>query len=362
MFRKQELIQKKTQMSVYEKKTIHDIFLISMEWLEKYIELTYRKEFPDWERRKQIRDNLSIERMDIYENPKRAETTLSSQLHLLADTLEDDATDEFREELKQEFYKWISATGIDANNCPERLKHFIFGLNEIFEGNYEKIRHDIVNRKKEIEIDSPEYLERMQRMFSDSLNSTRKEIKTEKSLEGERDWEIRSSFGGGSMKQGEQAFGRITKNVADSHQNFHFKDQRGYQTSSGLRTNSEIVQDVKQNPRNWRIDEMITSYDNLGREKKEIVLIHYSARIDYDLNSSSGSIYKAERFSRNEIAEIESALSISLSSTSAHQTRTYSKDNRPSGGKGGGFGGYGSSVIFGSFTVISLIGLAFTKK
>jgi len=44
----------------------------------------------------------------------------------------------------------------------------------------------------------------------------------------------------------------------------------------------------------------------------------------------------------------------------SHEVQTSSKSNHPSGGKGG-FGGWGSSILFGSFTVISLIGLAFTK-
>jgi len=73
--------------------------------LEKYIEIAYKNEFPDWENRKQVRDNLTIKRTDIYQYPKRAEATLSSQLHLFEGALEDDASPEFREELKQEFYK-----------------------------------------------------------------------------------------------------------------------------------------------------------------------------------------------------------------------------------------------------------------
>jgi len=42
----------------------------------------------------------------------------------------------------------------------------------------------------------------------------------------------------------------------------------------------------------------------------------------------------------------------------SHQTQN---DNNRKGGGKGGFGGYGSSIIFGSISVISLIGLAFTK-
>jgi len=47
MFKKQDLIQRKTQMTAYEKKTVHDIFLSTIEWFEKYIEIVYKDEFPN---------------------------------------------------------------------------------------------------------------------------------------------------------------------------------------------------------------------------------------------------------------------------------------------------------------------------
>src|SRR4051812_5528103 len=96
----------KKNNSDYEKQIVHDIFLCTINWLEKYIELTYKKEFPDWESRKQIRNNPHlITRKDIYENPKRAESALATQLHLFSSCLEEDVTPEFHEELKQEFYQ-----------------------------------------------------------------------------------------------------------------------------------------------------------------------------------------------------------------------------------------------------------------
>jgi len=102
---KRQQIQQQIQMTAYQKKTVHDIFLTVMEWFEKYVEVAYKNEFPDWERRKQIRDNLTIKRMDIYGNPQKAEKTLSSQLHLFAATLEEDTTPQYQQELKQEFYQ-----------------------------------------------------------------------------------------------------------------------------------------------------------------------------------------------------------------------------------------------------------------
>src|SRR3954468_8104187 len=100
MFKKQELI-KKQEMTAYQKQALNNIFLRVIEWLEKYVEVTYKNEFPDWQNRKQIHDN-NIERTDIYQYPERIESTLSSQLHLFAAVLEGDATPELRKELKQE--------------------------------------------------------------------------------------------------------------------------------------------------------------------------------------------------------------------------------------------------------------------
>lgn len=323
---KKQQIQQQAQMTAYQKKTVHDIFLTVMEWFEKYIEVAYKNEFPDWENRKQIRDNLTIKRKDIYENPQRAEKTLSSQLHLFAATLEEDTTPQFQQELKQEFYQWISAVEIDVNNCPERLKHFLFGFNEIFDGNYEKIRAEIINRKRDIEIDDPRYLERLSQMFADTQSTTHREMEIEKSLRGktDRDIGIENKFSG-NVEQGEEAFKRIAASVDGKHQDFYFKEQKGQRPTPQQRTNSEIIQDIRQNPRNWRVDEIITEFSNFGGTRQENVLIHQSARLDdYDqqtgrLNLEGNAIYRANRFSAEEQAQINQTLNISQQSTQAQQ-------------------------------------------
>ena len=127
----------------------------------------------------------------------------------------------------------------------------MFGFNEIFDGNYEKIRKEIANRKRDIEIDSPEYLEKLSQMFADTQTTTHREMEIEKSLRGktDRDMVIENKFGG-NVEQGEEAFKRIVASVGDSHQNFFFKEQKGQQPIPQYRTNSEIIQDIRQNPRN----------------------------------------------------------------------------------------------------------------
>jgi len=103
MIMKKQQIQQQEQTTAYDKKVTHDMFLIVMEWLEKYIEIVYKDEFPDWENRKQIHDN-NIKRKDIYSNPEMAENTLSTQLLLFESTSGDKASF-IREEIKQEFYQ-----------------------------------------------------------------------------------------------------------------------------------------------------------------------------------------------------------------------------------------------------------------
>src|SRR5687768_8336053 len=45
----------------------------------------------------------------------------------------------FREKVKEEYYRWVNAAEISVDNCPdERLKHFLYEINEILEGRGEK--------------------------------------------------------------------------------------------------------------------------------------------------------------------------------------------------------------------------------
>lgn len=85
--------------------------------------------------------------------------------------------------------------------------------------------------------------------------------------------------------------------------------------------NSQIIQDVKNNPQNWRIDEVINEYDNFGKAtKKLLALIHNSTQIGHE-REVFGSIGCPEnafswhpvhllnqRFNQDEISEIKQIL------------------------------------------------------
>jgi hypothetical protein len=94
-------IQGLDNLTAHDKKVIYDMFYMSIEWLEKYIEVAYKNEFPDWQSRKQIRDNLTITRTDIYSNPEKAKKAFSTQMFLFGTSLEDAPI--LREDLKKEF-------------------------------------------------------------------------------------------------------------------------------------------------------------------------------------------------------------------------------------------------------------------
>ena len=47
--------KEKKELSAYEYLTLHETFCSLIEWLEKFIEINYQEEFPDWENRKQAR-------------------------------------------------------------------------------------------------------------------------------------------------------------------------------------------------------------------------------------------------------------------------------------------------------------------
>jgi hypothetical protein len=120
------------------------------------------------------------------------------------------------------------------------------------DGNIEKVRKDMENRKREIEIDSPKYLEQMSKLFANIQVPMYGEREAQKNLEGKThlDMGFGNRFGSGNTEQGEQVFQQIADTVSTSYGGFHFYPQKGQQSSFQHRTNSEIIQDIRQNPRN----------------------------------------------------------------------------------------------------------------
>ena len=208
------------QLSAYDKQTVHELFRLSLEWQEKYIEVAY----PNYKIRKQINDN-NIKRQDA-NDPNKVENMFAGSLFGFKASIEMAGKPKsLYDEVRQEYYKWLDATGIDVNNCPPRLKHFLFEINEILEGRGEKFERDAANRKDEIDPNSAEYQKAVNEVFTyiqSPLESARNEYEKLKG-KNHKDIKFENNFRS-SGKRAEQAF----KQMAGRHdyKDFFFFPQR----------------------------------------------------------------------------------------------------------------------------------------
>jgi hypothetical protein len=129
----------------------------------------------------------------------------------------------FLEKLREEFYRWIDATGINANNCPEDLARILLNIHEVSEGNGDRfakerlkeVREHVQNMsKEEYEIKLNDAIA----AFNDPLENERNKAIT---LEGQtyKDTNIANMFCGASEK-GKEAFQQIMQSITqqDNHQ------------------------------------------------------------------------------------------------------------------------------------------------
>src|SRR2546430_5084559 len=110
-----------------------DTFYNVLEPLEEYIEKS--GDFPGFISKRQIyRKNIkdSEGHLEVDEN------LFLSNLFIFARTFYGKPSS-FRKVIQEDFYKWINVVGITADNCPEKLKHFLIEINNVLEGNDEKI-------------------------------------------------------------------------------------------------------------------------------------------------------------------------------------------------------------------------------
>jgi hypothetical protein len=149
----------------------------------------------------------------------------------------------------------------------------LYGFNEVLEGRGEKLQEDIENMKEELDSNSPEYMEQMSKIFVNIQAPMREEAEVEKSLKGKtyKDIEIGKKFGGDSGL-GEKTFGQLIEEVSNNDFKFFPQKTRNpnynpltddpseeFLSSSSAAgsfinpqqpTNSQITQDVKNNPQN----------------------------------------------------------------------------------------------------------------
>jgi len=312
---KQQQLQ--IQETAHEMELAIDTFHNTLEALEEYIgKADY---YSDWESKRQIYRKSIKDSNDSLEG---FEDLFLTQLLIIKATI-NKKPEFFRKEVQKEYQKWISATGIKVNNCPEKLKNYLFTVNEVLEGRGE----DFVNQTKELIKDVKLTPQDSLKFFRELQEPLNKNDERGKSLEG-KNWnqvESGKKLGSGDIDQGEEELSKI---VRTSSNQINFYDSDYYQRPTGnpqQRTNYEIIQDVKDNPNNWRIDEIITEYNSLGGvSKKETALIHnYLAEVGFDgaVSNDQQPVYLIQRFSSEEKAEIEQILGISQSSSTVQTTR-----------------------------------------
>jgi hypothetical protein len=311
MFRK-----KLEQLTAHDKILIFDNFRYLLEALEEYVEKSGY--YPNFIGKRQFKYLTISKEQSRNLTLASAEDMFRTRLLIFVGM---DTPSFLREEVKEEFYKWINLVGIDVNNCPDRkLKHFLLEIENVVEGKSEKIlgqTEEYLNEKKKVNPINPNEMIEIFGAIQGPLNKNRAKaevLETKTHVEVENENKLK-----GNWKEGEKAFNQLAGEVSSHHDDFSFY-QGVYHNNSQQRSNSEIIQEVKNNPQNWRVDEIITGYDGyLGKPKEEIKLIHRSARMDYDVMGSlkigSEPIYQWDNFSEREKVEINRALNISQTPT-----------------------------------------------
>jgi len=303
----------------HDKILIFDTFYNMLEGLEEYIEKSGN--YPGFVNKRQIYKKTVPQGANLSLN--KAESLFRTQLLIFAGM---EKPDFLGEKIKEEYYRWINAVGIDANNCPdEKLKHFLLEINNVIEGEDEKIINqtkDYLDNKEKTNPTSPWDMLKVFNAFQGPLDKNREQAELLKD-KTHRDMKTESKFNSNTEK-GQETFGQLTGSVANRHSDFHFYPQTTSSASDYVSLNSphptnpsEVVQEVKKSPQNWSIDEIDTEINSLGwTKKKEFVLYCRHARFnDYDqegkLNFNNNPIYRWETFNSRERFEVKKAKNIS---------------------------------------------------
>lgn len=394
------------QLTAHDKILIFDNLRYLLEGLEEYIEKAGF--YPNFKYRRQLR-NITIPKQQADNlTADSAEDFFKTNLILYV-SMVDQAPPSEKEKLVQEYYKWINSVGINPDNCPQKLKNFLIEIKNVLEGNSEKV----IQQTKEY-LDSkdegnayPTNPQDTLTLFGLIQKPLNKERERAKSYEGKSysDVEITNRFSG-DVKKGEQTFGRISGSTSD-YDSFHLYSQQSGQkirnpnyrpfvddlseefisSSSQAASSTQglddfqyarriLIDDIKQRANEFEFKQVLTStgkyWDNINKkwvshdkEKWENMLVHKSIQItgnDYNefgyLRVQTDKMFQESRFSREEWTEIQ----VAVNNVRQNQTAYYNKiqnqtDNNRKGGGSSGWGLYG----WGSITVISLIGLIFTR-
>jgi hypothetical protein len=209
-----------SQLSLQEQATLHQMKLLlgnfhfMLEPLEEYIEKAGY--YPNFRNKRQLYRKTFRDSKGPLEND---EDLFLSQVFIFASAVRRQP-DFFREVIQEEFYKWINYTGITANNCPEVLKHFLIEINNVINGNDEKIIKETRKDLKDYKV-NPKDLIGLFSGLQQPLNRSREQ---RVALEGKIWNELpnEDKFNG-NPEMGKQAFEEIERSVSISHENFRLR-------------------------------------------------------------------------------------------------------------------------------------------
>lgn len=306
-------IQQQTTVSAYSMEAIKKSFISTLKWLEFYIEKSGYS--GNWQR--QIPEQ--VERQDLNDQPGEIKKFMETSLLALNGVI-DDKPDFVLENLQEQFYSWLDKSGIRVDGCSEELVECLVNIYKV-----------LIN-------DGKEFVERVDREASEDIAKMTPEERREKfyktftlaqklmdsvearkkSLEGKthKDVETKNPFSG-NPDQGKKLFGQLASSGG-----------------GGSLPSDKVVQAVKNNPQNWRWDEIPTEIDNFDRPKKqELLLIRWDARLgDYNqqgkLNFNNNPLYRWESFDVRQRFEIKQAKKISSDYLTSEEIKWVVKEFR----------------------------------
>src|SRR4051794_36605767 len=169
----QQLKQK--ELMAHDRILIFDTFYNVLEALEEYIEKSGN--YPNFKNKRQVYKKTVPQGANLSIN--KAESLFRTQLLIFAGM---DKSEFLSEKLKEEYYRWVNAVGIDANNClDEKLKHFLLEINNVIEGNDEKIINqtkDYLDNKEKTNPIDPWNMLKVFNAFQEPLDKNREQAES----------------------------------------------------------------------------------------------------------------------------------------------------------------------------------------
>ncbi|MCE8164121.1 MAG: hypothetical protein I3273_07515, partial [Candidatus Moeniiplasma glomeromycotorum] len=145
-------------------------------------------------------------------------------------------------EVQKEFYQWIDAVGIKAENCPKKLNHHLFTINEVLEGRGKDFVNQTDEKNDSGSKPKPQTYEEVYRLMERELNNPnkRKEINIK-----------------GNAETGKEIFQQISNSISTSdRQKFRFytHDQNDKKPNNSPTDDNDNSPSPNSNPKTQKND------------------------------------------------------------------------------------------------------------